>query len=105
MTRLTAYFSKVEPTINTEFFSILEKFPELKELIQSQYDCNKRFQALCLNYFLCLKSLNGRELEMKKHKERYKEYEELKRMLEEKMLQYIRGIKNWESIALKSKTD
>jgi len=75
--------------MKAELFFITERFPELKSLILSQYERDEEFQALCLDYFLCLRSLEKWELDMKRFKERQEEYEDLKRMLEEKMLQSI----------------
>jgi len=75
--------------MKAELFFITERFPELKSLILSQYEHDEEFQALCLDYFLCLRSLEKWELNMKQFKERQEEYEDLKRMLEKKMLQYI----------------
>jgi hypothetical protein len=75
--------------MNFELLCILERFPELKELIISHYEGDEEFQALCLDYFLCLRSLNNWDLDLRKYKERREEYVELKRMLEVKMLQHI----------------
>ena len=75
--------------MKAELFLITERFPELKSQILSQYESDEEFQALCLDYFLCLRSLDKWELEIKQFKERQEEYEGLKRMLEDKMLQHI----------------
>jgi hypothetical protein len=75
--------------MKAELYLILERFPELKELILSRFEGDEEFQALCLEYFFCLKSLDSRETDMKKSKERYEEYVVLKRGIENKMLQHI----------------
>lgn len=82
-------YMKIETLMTAELFCILERFPQLKEMIISQFETNEEFQALCLDYFLCIRSLSNREEDMRRYKERYEEYSELKRMLEDKMLQYI----------------
>jgi len=76
--------------MNIELLCILDRFPEMKELIVSQYESDEDFQALCLDYFLCLRSLNNSEIDIQKYKQHRAQYTELKRMLEDKMLQHIR---------------
>ncbi len=76
--------------MNIELLCILDRFPEMKELIVSQYESDEEFQALCLDYFLCLRSLNNSEIDIQKYKQHRAQYTELKRMLEDKMLQHIR---------------
>ena len=75
--------------MKAELIFLLEKFPEFKEQIQSQFECDEEFQALCLDYFLCIRSLDYWEISIKKYRERFKEYVELKRVLENEMLQHI----------------
>ena len=75
--------------MKAELFFITERFPELKSQIVSQYESDEEFQALCLDYFHCLRSLDKWELDIKQFKERQEEYEDLKRMLEDKMLQQV----------------
>ena len=75
--------------MKAELFLITERFPELRSQIVSQYERDEEFQALCLDYFLCLRSLEKWELDIKQFKERQEEYEDLKRMLEDKMLQHV----------------
>ena len=76
--------------MNAELIFIVERFPELKELIESRFESDEEFQAVCLDYFLCLRSLHNWEMIIKKYGERHKEYEELKRVLEERMLQQLK---------------
>ena len=76
--------------MNIELLCILDRFPEMKDLIVSQYENDEEFQALCLDYFLCLRSLNNSEIDIQKYKQHRAQYTELKRMLEDKMLQHIR---------------
>jgi hypothetical protein len=92
---LIACFNNI--TMKAELFFMIERFPELKELILSQYDSDEEFQVLCLDYFLCLRSIDNWEADMKKFKERHREYEELRRMLEDKMLQFISKDNNKQS--------
>jgi len=90
--------NKITTIMKAELICILERFPELKKLILSQYERSEEFQALCLDYFLCLRSLNKSEAEVRKSKERFEEYAELKRILETKALQYINRDKIQQSI-------
>ena len=59
----------------------------MNEQIKSLFTCDEEFQALCLDYFLCIRSLDHWELAMRKCQERMEGYMELKRVLENRMLQ------------------
>jgi len=96
--RMQIWQNQIIRTMKAELICILERFPELKQLILSQYERSEEFQALCLDYFLCLRSLNNSEANLRKSKERFEEYEELKRILETKALQYINRDKIQQSI-------
>ena len=73
---------------------IVERFPELKEQIKSLFECDEGFQALCLDYFLCIRSLDNSELTVRKYQERFEGYVELKKVLENRMLQQVIPINN-----------
>ena len=73
--------------MKAELLFLIERFPELKEQFTSLFDGDEEFQALCLDYFLCLRSLDHWELTLKKYQERLNGYVELKRVLEKKILQ------------------
>ena len=75
--------------MKAELIFILERFPELKEQLTSLFECDEEFQALCLDYFLCIRSLDHWEVTVRKYQERLEGYEELKRVLENKMLQQL----------------
>ena len=75
--------------MNVELLLILEKFPEIKELVRLKFERDEEFKALCLDYSLCLRSLERWEEDIKRLNQRYNEYTELKRILEEKLLHYI----------------
>ena len=80
--------------MKAELYLILERFPELKELILSRFECDEDFQVLCLDYYFCLKSLDVWETNLKKSKERHEEYVVLKKGLEKRMLQHINSENN-----------
>lgn len=75
--------------MKTELIIMVEKFPGLKEKIISLYEQNENFQALCSDYFLCLKSLNQWEESIKKDELFIQEYLELKNVLESELLSFI----------------
>lgn len=80
--------------MKAELIFILERFPELREQLTSLFECDEEFQALCLDYFLCIRSLDHWELTVKKYQERLEGYVELKRVLENRMLQQVSQNKN-----------
>jgi len=75
--------------INAELICMFEKFPGLREKIQSLYENNDEFQTLCFDYFLCLRSLTQWETNLKKDEKFIHEYSELKRNLESELLRYM----------------
>jgi hypothetical protein len=75
--------------MKAELICMVEKFPGLKEKILSLYDMNNEFQGLCFDYFLCQKSLDQWEANMKKDEKFVQEYLDLKKALESELLQYI----------------
>ena len=79
-------------TINmqTEFFYLTNRFPDLDEKIASLNGFDERFQELCHDYFLCLESLNHWETNLKKDESHVQEYLELRSALETELMQYIR---------------
>jgi hypothetical protein len=75
--------------MKTELIIMVEKFPGLKEKITSLYEQNENFQALCSDYFLCLRSLHQWEENIKRDASFIKEYQELKSALESELLSFI----------------
>jgi hypothetical protein len=69
-----------------ELILLLERFPDYKEQIKLLFECDEEFQALCSDYFLCIRSVNHWELTLKKYQEHFEGYLELKRVLENKLL-------------------
>jgi hypothetical protein len=57
--------------MDVELMCMFEKFPGLREKIESLYEKNDEFQTLCFDYFLCLRSLNQWEINMKKDEKVY----------------------------------
>ena len=76
--------------MRAELICMMEKFPALKGKIQSLYDQDEEFQALCYDYLLCLRSLDQWTVNMKKDEQLVEEYSELKRMLESELLQFMK---------------
>lgn len=75
--------------MKAELVFIVERFPELKEKLTSLFECDEEFQALCLDYFLCMRSLDQWEQTLKRDQERFEGYVALKRVLENRMLQQV----------------
>ena len=75
--------------MNAELMCMFEKFPGLREKIESLYEKNDEFQTLCFDYFLCNKTLIQWETNLKKDEKFIHEYLELKRTLESELLRYI----------------
>ena len=88
--------------MKAELIFILEKFPERKEQINSLFTSDEEFQALCLDYFLCIRSLDNWELTMRTCQERIEGYMDLKRVLENRMLQQVNWLTNPELISKSS---
>ena len=65
--------------MKAELICMMEKFPGLREKILAVYDSNDKFQALCYDYLLCLKSLSKWETYKQSDEKFIKEYEELKK--------------------------
>lgn len=68
--------------MNAELIYLVNSFPEQKDKIQDLYEKSDEFQTLCLDYFLCFRSLNQWEESRKKDDKFIEEYAELKRALE-----------------------
>ena len=75
--------------MNAELICMFEKFPGLKEKIQSLYEKDDEFQTLCFDYFLCVRSLTQWESNLEKDEKFIIEYSELKITLESELLRYI----------------
>jgi len=75
--------------MKAELVCMIEKFPGLIDKIMSLYESSSEFQTLCFDYFLCLKSLNQWEMNMKKDQTFIQEYGGLKKILETEILQLI----------------
>src|SRR5215217_7120595 len=75
--------------MNAELVFFLEQFPDFKEQIKSLFERDEEFQALCLDYFLCIRSHDHWELTIRKYQERMEGYIELKRVLENRLLQQV----------------
>ena len=75
--------------MNAELICMFEKFPGLREKIQSLYEDDGEFQTLCSDYFLCIRFLTQWESNLKKDEKYIHEYSDLKRTLESELLQYM----------------
>ena len=75
--------------MKAELIIMIEKFPGFKEKILTLFQSNNEFQSLCFDYFLCHKSLDQWEDNLKKDERFIQEYKELKRALETELLQFI----------------
>ena len=75
--------------MRAELICMVDNFPSQKKKIENLYECSEEFRTLCLNYFNCIRSLDRWEETIKSYKERIEELTELKRILEQKTLQYI----------------
>lgn len=75
--------------MRAELVCVLENFASQKEIIEDLYECSEEFRTLCLDYFHCIRSLHRCEATIKIYKQRNEELTELKRILEQKTLQYI----------------
>ena len=80
--------------MKAELVFFLEQFPDFKEQGKSLFERDQEFQALCLDYFLCIRSLDHWELAARKYQERVVGYLELKRVLENRMLQQVNQTNN-----------
>ena len=75
--------------MKAELLCTLEKFPTLKEKITFLFNDSEEFQALCHDYFLCMKSLGQWEMSVEKDEKFLREYRQLKTTLESELLQYV----------------
>ena len=75
--------------MRAELICIVENFASQKEIVKHLYECSEEFRMLCLDYFYCIRTLEKWEATMKTYTQRIEEFTELKRILEEKTLQYI----------------
>ena len=78
--------------MNAELICMFEKFPGLREKIQSLYESDDEFQTLCFDYFLCVRSLTQWETNLEKDEKFILEYTELKGTLESELLRYIERV-------------
>ena len=78
-------FSKMR----AELICIVENFASQKEIVKDLYECSEEFRTLCLDYFHCVRSLEKWESTLETYRQRIEEFTELKRILEQKTLQYI----------------
>ena len=76
--------------MRAELICIIENFASQKEIVKHLYECSEEFRMLCQDYFHCVRSLEKWEATMKTYRQRIEESTELKRILEEKTLQYIK---------------
>ena len=75
--------------MRAELICIVENFASQREIVKNLYECSEEFRTLCLDYFQCVRTLEKWEATMKTYRQRIEEFTELKRILEEKTLQYI----------------
>lgn len=75
--------------MKAELICTIEQFPKLKDRITFLFNDDEDFQALCQDYFLCVKSLGQWEMSAEKDEKLLQEYKELKQALEKELLQYV----------------
>jgi len=75
--------------MQAELNCMIEKFPGLKPKILSLFERSSEFQTLCYDYFLCVKSLDQWESNIKKSEEFVYEYKIIQKDLESELLRYI----------------
>ena len=79
----------IKIAMRAELLCAVEKFPAIKEKITSLFNDSEEFQALCHDYFLCVKSLGQWEMSVEKDERFLREYKDLKTTLEKDLLQFV----------------
>jgi hypothetical protein len=75
--------------MKAELLCLIDRFSSHKSTIQSLFDKNENFQALCREYFLCVQSLNQWSMSFEKKEKLIRQYSELKIALEKKLLHFF----------------
>ena len=75
--------------MKAELLYIIEKFPGVSRKVQETFEADKKFQALCRDYLLCLRSFD-QWIRSKENAETFiQKYAELKEVFEMELLTYF----------------
>lgn len=69
--------------------ALLLRFPQYRESITKQFEQNEYFAALCLDYQLCVSTIEEIKKGNPGDSENIREYQELKKELEEEATKYF----------------
>lgn len=72
-----------------DIHSIVRIFPDFEEKIEFLFLSDENFRELCSDYMLCAKSVQDIRDDLIRYKEQIKEYEEVKKNLEQEILRMI----------------
>lgn len=72
-----------------EIVSIVRIFPDFEDKIDFMFQTDENFRDLCMDHILCVAMVANSKKEWQNNDAKVQEYEELKKMLEEEILQKI----------------
>ena len=75
--------------LNMLLNTVKKKFPKQSERIEALYETNKDFRALCSDYLSCIQYLQRLESEVNEKQISIKEYEDIKKELENELYAFI----------------
>ncbi len=73
----------------TELLYVTNRFPAFHEKVVDLYNQSEEFQALCNDYFLCIKSLDQWKTKIENDRKCLLEYTDLKVALEQEMCRFL----------------
>jgi len=73
----------------TELLYVTNRFPAFHEKVVDLYNQSEEFQALCNDYYLCIKSLDQWKIKIENDKKCLLEYTDLKTTLEQEMCRFL----------------
>lgn len=75
---------------NAHLSTIKSSFPQHAERIESLYNSNTDFRALCEDYYLCMEISRKARQDFSKEQDRLAEYNQLTAELEKELLAFIK---------------
>jgi len=87
---ISSFIQQIEmKSLNEYLKAVKHKFPEEGERIESLYQSDEDFRALCEDYFSCLQFLHKFKNEVKEKKYSFEEYKNMQEELEKELQDFI----------------
>jgi DNA repair ATPase RecN len=75
--------------LNMLLNTVKKKFPKQSDRIETLYETNKDFRALCSDYLSCIQYLQKLESDVNEKQNSIKEYDDIKKDLESELKTFI----------------